>query len=391
MTNGPAPDRRPILQRSVPKETIDLMTALPRAARLSGKSQVAVAIDLIRSMFDERRLRPKEYLALGGWLGGPEERATVIGKVANARLSHALIGPGPMNQSALMDNKYLAGLVLAANGFPVPEIKAAFSVDASYGRLTTLSSAEALADWLCASGNLPAFAKPTFGARALATIPLRNAGDGLVDIGGRIVEARLLAGEVAMFFPNGWLIQEQLRQPPEIEALIGPGIGSVRVVTLWEDGGPSLMYAVWRQPTPGTWVDATIHDRPNVFCALDADGRVLQAQQGDLLHGQALTHSLVTPGLPMIGVTLAQWPAMLELCLNAHRLFPGHALIGWDIAMTSRGPVISELNARPLHMLVYQRAFRRGFLHAEHRQRLDAAQRLLQERAGRARRRKGHK
>mgnify|MGYP002652033994 CR=1 FL=1 len=34
-----------------------------------------------------------------------------------------------------------------------------------------------------------------------------------------------IAGEVARLYPRGWLIQEQLRQPVEIEALIGAQLG----------------------------------------------------------------------------------------------------------------------------------------------------------------------
>jgi hypothetical protein len=57
-------------------------------------------------------------------------------------------------------------------------------------------------------------------------------------------------------------------------------------------------------------------------------------------------------------------------------------LLGWDIALAERGPVISEINANPLHMS-YQRAFRRGMLHPEHVARLDAARALMQARVAR--------
>jgi hypothetical protein len=153
----------------------------------------------------------------------------------------------------------------------------------------------------------------------------------------------------------------------------------VRVVTLWETGGPQVLYSVWRHPAPGTWVDAAIFGKPNVGCALDAEGTVTMAQLGDLFTGRAITHSQINPELPLIGYRLPHWREILEICRSAHRLFPGHALIGWDIAITGRGPVISEVNSNPLHMS-YQRAYRRGFLDAAHRSRLDEARRLMQQR-----------
>jgi len=202
-----------------------------------------------------------------------------------------------------------------------------------------------------------------------------------VDIGGRKVATDALAKEVARLYPRGWLIQEQLRQPPDIEALIGPGIGTVRLVTLWEADGPEVLYAVWRFGMPGSWVDAAIHGKPNIGCALDAEGQVTSARLGDLFTGRDITHSLVTPDLPLVGHRLEQWREIVEIGRAAHRLFPGHALIGWDFAMTLRGPVISEVNYNPLHMS-YQRSFRQGFLHQEHIARLDAARCLMQQRCG---------
>jgi hypothetical protein len=108
---------------------------------------------------------------------------------------------------------------------------------------------------------------------------------------------------------------------------------------------------------------------------------VVQAQLGDLFFGQPVTQSLVTPELPLIGYRVLGWTEAVQICCEAHRLFPGHALLGWDIALTEHGPVISELNANPLHMS-YQRSFKRGFLHPEHVTRLDEARALMQARVG---------
>lgn len=275
-----------------------------------------------------------------------------------------------------MTDKYLTGQVLQACGFPVPGIKAVFSAFASFGATPTLRTAEDLAGWLTTTDQLPAFAKPVDGTMSLGSVPLLSAEAGQVSIGSQIVSASALASEVARLFPRGWLIQEQLRQPEAIEARIGPGIGTVRLVTLWEAGGPEVLYGVWRHPAVGTWVDAAIHGKKNVGCALDSEGRITMARLGDLLTGRDLTHSLVTPELPLVGFQLDQWSEIVSIGRSAHRLFPGHALIGWDFAMTLRGPVISEVNANPLHMS-YQRAFRRGFLHGAHLSRLDEARRLM--------------
>ncbi|RYI22149.1 MAG: hypothetical protein EON48_08180 [Acetobacteraceae bacterium] len=369
-----------ILTTSVPKPSIDLSAALTRVARLTRRSPVKVALDVMAAMLSAQKLTAAEYFGQGAWLGSPTE---YVGATSNLRLNKSLTAAGKVDLTALMHDKYLTGIILEANGFPVPRLKAVFSTDRAYSA-ETLRTPEALANWIGDAGNTPAFGKPVDGSMALGSIPLRAAARGMVDVGGREVEAAALAREVAKAFPRGWLIQELLRQPAEIETLIGPGIGTLRVVTLWEAAGPQILYGVWRHPAVGTWVDAAIFGRPNVGCALDpATGETLSAHLGDHFNGKPITHSLVTPDLPLVGYHLPGWRDITRICTEAHRLFPGHALLGWDIAVTERGPVISELNTNPLHMS-YQRAFKRGFLNKDHVSRLDAARALMAGRVGKS-------
>ncbi|WP_309665953.1 sugar-transfer associated ATP-grasp domain-containing protein [Tabrizicola sp.] len=370
-----------ILKTRVAAAPFNLPEAIARTAAMTGRTLPSIAFAVLAAVRKKRGLTAQEYFVQGAWIGDPQERAAFLGGRGNAWLNASMTGARMHDQTALTLDKYLAGLILEANGFPVPKLKAAFAVDRPFGKLPTLDTASALADWIGEAGNLPTFAKPVDGSMALGSVPLQVAGGvEQVDIGGRVVPALELAQEVARAYPRGWLLQELIRQPDEVEALIGPGVGTVRVVTLWEADGPQVMYAVWRHPAVGTWVDAAVHGKPNVGCAVDlATGQVTRVHLGDLFTGREITQSLVTPELALIGFRLPGWQEMVTMCCEAHRLFPGHALLGWDIAMSRRGPVIGEVNASPLHMS-YQRAFRRGFLHPDHVTRLDAARALMQRR-----------
>jgi hypothetical protein len=370
----------PILKAKVPPASANLAELLGKAADRSGRSQAALLLDMTLAALGPRRMKPIEYFVQGAWLDRTRPVSDFVGLNANRVTNRRLTARGPLDCWDMMTDKFLTGTFLAENGFPVPDIRAVFASSRSFPEVRMLTTPGELLQWLSDPANLPVFAKPNDGTMALGSIPIMVSDQGLVDIGGRSVRPEALAREVAALYPQGWLLQEQLRQPAEIEALIGPGIGTVRVVTLWEADGPQVMYGVWRIPAPGTWVDAAIHGAPNVGCALDAEGRVLSAHVGDLLNGSEICQSQISPDLALVGYRLPQWPEMTAICTAAHRLFPGHALIGWDIAMTGRGPVISEVNASPLHQS-YQRAFRRGFLNAEYRRRLDAARRLMQKRA----------
>jgi hypothetical protein len=370
-----------ILITKVPKPSVDLNQALPKIAALTGRSTLRTGIDILRAMIGPRRFSAMEYFTYGAWQE-VEGTRTYLGGVKNLQLNRSMAVKGNHDQTSLFNDKFLTGLILSANSFPVPETRAVFAVERSFGGVTTLKTAHELAAWLAEERNLPVFGKPVDGSMSLGSVPLRAAGQGQIDIAGRPVQAAALAGEVASQYSRGWLMQELLRQPPDVETLIGPGVGSIRVVTLWEAAGPQVLYAVWRHPAVGTWVDVPISGKPTTNCALDiTTGEVLRAWLGDLYSGKLVTHSLVSPDLPIVGYRVPGWERTSAMCCGAHRLFPGHALLGWDIALTARGPVISEINANPLHMS-YQRAYGQGFLHVEHVERLDAARALISARVG---------
>ncbi len=372
-----------ILVTALARPQMDLAASVKEAARRIGVRPAAVAWDMLRAVRKPRFFGREEYFIQGAWEGTPAQRAEVISLRGNQLLNDGLRAGASHDQFALISDKYLTGLVLAANGFAVPEARAAFSPDRAFGSLPTLTNVEAFARWLSDPANLGVFAKPVEGSRSLGSVPLLPAGPGRVDLGDRVVGARDLAEEVARHYPRGWIVQELITQRPEVEARIGPGVGTVRVVTLWEADGPQILYAVWRHPPLGARVDSVLGKTPNIGCSVDLqNGEVTGAHLGDRFSGRAVTQSLVDPNLPLVGFRLPDWPRIVETCREAHRLFPGHALLGWDMAMSRRGPLISEINTNPIH-LSFQRAFGKGFLTSENRVRIDHARRLLAERLAR--------
>jgi hypothetical protein len=57
---------------------------------------------------------------------------------------------------------------------------------------------------------------------------------------------------------------------------------------------------------------------------------------------------------PIKGRVLAEWEAIRKTAISAHAAFPHRAIIGWDIALTNRGPVVLEGNSN-LDVMFLQR------------------------------------
>jgi hypothetical protein len=62
-------------------------------------------------------------------------------------------------------------------------------------------------------------------------------------------------------------------------------------------------------------------------------------------------------GAPVLGRQIADWPALRDLALATHRLFRHRIVIGWDVALTTEGPMMIEGNSN-MDVSFIQRAYR---------------------------------
>jgi len=365
----PAAPTDAILATQIRKPKPDIAALFQRARSKSGRSSASLVWDIARLARGPGKLRPFDYLRYE--LFRPHmthaERAAFVSPHASSMLNRRLSPVSQENYAPLTVDKVLTGIVLAAAGFPVPEIRAVFSVDANYGALSRLRSAEDIAAFLRDPGNLPVFGKPVNGSQsvgAAAFVARAPEGDAIVLGDGRVVAIEALAAEIARHYGRGYLFEERLRQTPEVVALAGEAISSLRLVTLWLPGGPRALYAGVKLAAPGAMVDALIGG-DNVLALIDiATGEMRRAMQSAEPARIEITHSHLNPDLPLIGVRLPHWAQAVAISTDAHRLFPGHGILGFDVAMTTRGAVITEVNTNPHHVL-YQFCADRGMLNPE--------------------------
>jgi putative polysaccharide biosynthesis protein len=142
--------------------------------------------------------------------------------------------------------------------------------------------------------------------------------------------------------PQAYLIEERIRPHPTLAQLVGPTLCCARVVTfIGLDGAPHILGSVYKiQPEPlgvdhlsygaiGSWVD------PDT-------GRLSQGRSR-----QNFGFTSVIPGTDrsFVGFELPHWPEIRQLALKAATVFPWARSIGWDIAISDRGPVLIEGNA----------------------------------------------
>jgi hypothetical protein len=262
----------------------------------------------------------------------------------------------PRQYACLYANKLIFNRFFGAAGLPVAQVFGVY--DPEVGRSTrgqSLRTAADLAAWL------PDVARNGFVFKALEGVRGHNIlvfvgpaehepGVFLTLSGDRYDAARLTAfasdtGHLKRHRPGAnrraFLIEERIRPHPSLAEFIGPTLCSVRFQTIVTRGGEAqIVAAVFKlQPRP-VGVDHLIYGAVGCWVDLES-GRLAGGRTRDSLEDARLI-----PGTErsFVGFQLPDWVQARELALGAAEAFPWARSIGWDVALSDRGPVLIEGN-----------------------------------------------
>ncbi|WP_343080779.1 sugar-transfer associated ATP-grasp domain-containing protein [Ostreiculturibacter nitratireducens] len=362
---------------NVPKQ-VKLAHALAWAKATYGKGRYRQLAEMAALTLGAQKLEPKDYFIYG--LFRPSisagERHSYVSMASGEALNSRLSPRCNAGQHGLFFNKLLTGLTLEKAGFPVLEPLAVFSRQFRVPSVPMLTSSEEIANFLRRDGILPCFGKALDGSLGIGGASfLSVSADGvMVTLGdGREVSIKALSEEIVLHFPRGYLFQPLIRQHPVVEALNGPAVGMFRTVTLRTKDGIGLLYSALKMPAKGLMIDAAVGAASNAMALVDpATGAILRAQDLSRLSTSVLENSLAT-GASLAGAVLPHVREAVKLSIAAHEAFPGHGILGFDIALAKDGPILNEINSNPHHH-VYQRAADRGLLNPEFLPRLKSAE-----------------
>jgi Sugar-transfer associated ATP-grasp len=353
----------PILTTKLPDWHIDVRQAVRSAAHARGISSAQIAMEIVRLRLGRQKLSWRDYFLFGAHRPSHSEatRAEFIGDRIQTALNFGL-APSP-SLHGLITDKLLTDLFLTRSGLAVAPIRAlAVAVDA-YSPYPILKSPAEL-DRFLAQTPLPVFGKPVHGSRSLAAISIVDRAGENVELGdGRHVVRKELVAEIFRNFPKGYLFQDLVLPHPDLARIIGPVIGTVRVVTLRIGKDIVPLYAALKMPGAGQMVDDLV-SFTSTLCAVDhRDGRILRGQDRRKFGGINLVANPVT-GMELEGVQVPLWPEVMTLAHKAHSLLHRQGIVGGDYAITESGPLIVELNDNPRHAM-YQKSQARGFWNPE--------------------------
>ena len=140
---------------------------------------------------------------------------------------------------------------------------------------------------------------------------------------------------------NKCLIEEFIRQHPEVSSLNSRTVNSVRVYTLIDSSNESsIIFAALRVGSDKGDVDN--YHSGGVGYPIDINTGIIRKPGRDLKNNSHLYHP--STGKRMVGYQLPNWDGLTKFVLAATKVFPQSRYIGWDVAITEDGFEMIEGN-----------------------------------------------
>ena len=296
----------------------------------------------------------------------PQEKRGYVGKKGNTRFNKRLSPLALTQFRPFVRDKVLYGAMMTNLGFRMPETQAVVSTDRAFGNLPHLSDVQGIEAFLLEQARYPLFVKPGEGSGSVGSaliVELDRTARELVLSNGSRIDLRQFAEEVLDDYGEGFIFQSAVEQHADMTKVAGRAIGSIRVVTVYDGEKPSVLYTLWKVPSPKAMSD-NYWQSGSMLAEIDkANGQVVQCRRGDGPAQEAI-EAHPASGAAFADVQIPFWEEICDIALRGHEVLPQFGVFGWDIAVTPEGPLIIECNANPHHML-YQLATGRAIQNPE--------------------------
>lgn len=185
------------------------------------------------------------------------------------------------------------------------------------------------------------FVKPVRGLRAHGTAGFMYLRDGVYkrhdDV--QFSKEALIHGLNKRAWRKALLVQPRIKNHTVIADLSPGGLCTVRIITgRWPNGQVDIVVATFKMPLENQ-LTSTYGLDSAIDLATGRLGRAYGYQPTDTGYDE---HP--STGARVTARILPDWAHTLELVTQAHRVFTGCVLIGWDVALSQEGPLLLEGN-----------------------------------------------
>jgi hypothetical protein len=235
------------------------------------------------------------------------------------------------SHSILIHDKYLFKSLCRSHNLPVPQ---------HFGIIKNLKldgNGIGLPEFMRKNNLKEVIVKPVFGGG--------GRGIHLVSINEQFDYQHLedLDRDLGKFMEEGYLVEELIKQHPDLDKINPYTLNSIRIVTiLCHDGSVEFLGAIFKTNSTNAPMDN--FSQGGVVVGIDMEtGRlkangIMQYPEGKILQQHPLTQT------PFLDFQIPYWKELKETSVKLQKVFHHIKSVGWDIAISPEGPVIIEGN-----------------------------------------------
>jgi hypothetical protein len=324
-----------VARESTPQEL------LVYASRKSGLSVMQIMRDFKIMAASHSRLNMVEYVRHGLFDFDKHDaiaRGQFISNDLHWGITHTCNNRG---WSTVAEDKILAETILKAGGIPVPETVAVIDTSPRvYPGIHKIINAEALRDFVMSDLGDGLFGKIVDGMVSFGAFRIDSADETYLKCAGQdpVTYATFMNTIVA---GNSYVVQRKLSNHAAF-AKYCSAIATVRMVNLVTNDGVHVPLSIVKLPQGDNIADAFW--RPGNL-ASEVDVTTGQVKTIALREGPEVTFMDDHPTHSgLMGLILPHWDEVIDINARAANLFGPIRYQSTDIAITSKGPVIVELN-----------------------------------------------
>ena len=139
------------------------------------------------------------------------------------------------------------------------------------------------------------------------------------------------------------LVEEAIVQHADMASLCSSSVNTIRMVTVLKDGETHFMYSLVRMGSGDSDVDNI--SSGGMYCPIDAEGRLSAPAFCDKTGLYYDKHPL--SGTVFAGFEIPMYDSAVSIVKEAAHRVPEVRYVGWDVAITEKGPIFVEGNTFP--------------------------------------------
>ncbi len=351
------PVSEPVIAYTRPRSKLKLRTAMAHAQKKYGVPVLAQLGEILKLKFSPNRLSIKEYYS---WqlcdpgLSVDQKKQFVGSKRAKKIWSTCNFDPA---WKGLTNDKALFDATLAGLGFPTAQTLFFVKDGLDVHLACKAGNADRLGDFLRSTDAYPLFGKPTQSLQSLGACIINGydqTDDALVVNHDRRIAVSDFLAEVGLYESSGYVIQKFLRPIEGLTADPLPALPTVRMLAVMDRSGVTVLRAAAKMPANGNVAD-NYWRQGNFVAGIDVESGTFTRMVTGI--GADLKEIDVTgpDGASLVGKPVPHWAEAVALVKTATAYLEHYHMLGWDVGLSTDGPILIEANDTPdfiLHQLV---------------------------------------